>query len=97
MNIWILILLLGVVLTIMGFILFIRKDTETNLIPNSTFLIGVFMPMLAGLLYAETVITQSFPNLTLLDLGAFFFIGMISGFFIALYLQQRRILESYKR
>ena len=89
MNSWILIILFGVILASIGFVLFVGKYPQRKPLENSVFLIGIFIPVLAALDYSETLI-GFFPDLTLIDLGAFYVIGMISGFFVALYLTHRQ-------
>jgi hypothetical protein len=97
MNIWILVAISGSIFTIAGFIFFVMRFPAHKPMKTSAFLVGIFIPMLAAIFYAETLITDFFPNLTLLDLGAFYLIGMISGFFIALFLLQYKIMVNMKK
>jgi uncharacterized membrane protein (Fun14 family) len=92
MNIWILVAIAGSVFTIAGFIFFVLRYPVQKSMKTSAFFVGIFIPMLAALSYAETLVTDFFPILSLLDLGAFYFIGMISGFFIALFLLKHSFL-----
>lgn len=90
MNIWISITVVGAVLVVFGFIVFVRKYREQKY-PKSasySYWIGILVPLLCAFSYAETLM-ESFPNLTLIDLGAFYLIGMITGFFVALLVLQR--------
>lgn len=89
MNEWIFIALVGVVLTVVGFFVFVKKYRFNKPVKKSVFLVGIFVPMFFAFSYAETL-TEFFPKLTLIDLGAFYFIGMISGFFVGIYLLQRK-------
>jgi tellurite resistance protein TehA-like permease len=93
MNIWIFAAAIGLIIIIIGFISFTGKFVKSKTIKRSTFLLGVFMPVVGALTYSETLITL-IPNLSLIDLGAFFIIGMISGFFVALFLVQQNSTES---
>jgi hypothetical protein len=90
MHIWILLTVIGFIFIIIGLITFIRKYPEQRPLKNSTFMIGIFIPMLFAFFYAETLITEFFPGLTYLDLAAFYLIGMISGLFVALLLVEYR-------
>lgn len=89
MNIWISIAVLGGVLVVFGFFVFTRNYRSDQPQKNSIFILGIFIPFLFASFYSETLI-EFFPNLTLIDLGAFYFIGMISGFFVALYSLQKQ-------
>ena len=89
MNVWISVAVLGVVLTVFGFFVFARKYQFDQPLKKSLFVLGIFIPIFFALSYAETL-KEFFPNLTLIDLGAFYFIGMISGFFVAIFLLQRK-------
>lgn len=93
MNIWISVAVLGVVLTVFGFFAFVRKYQFDQPQKKSIFLVGIFIPMFFAFSYAETL-KEFFPQLPLIDLGAFFLIGMISGFFVAIYLLQRKVIIS---
>lgn len=93
MNSWISIVVLGAVLTVFGFFVFAKRYRIDQPQKKSIFLIGIFIPMFFAFSYAETL-QEFFPRLTLIDLGAFYFIGMISGFFAAIYLLQRKAVIS---
>jgi hypothetical protein len=93
MNVWISVALLGAVLTVIGFFVFIRKYQFNKPQKKSIFIVGIFIPMFFAFSYAETL-QEFFPQLTLFDLGAFYLIGMISGFFVAIYLLQRKAVVS---
>jgi hypothetical protein len=94
MNVWIAIAVLGVIFAVFGMIVFIKKYPQHRQISNSSLLIGIFIPILIALSYAETLTTEFFPGLTLLDLGVFYLIGMISGFFVGVYFLQRKTLPT---
>ena len=89
MNIWIPFVIMGAVLTVFGFFVFVRKIGTDQPQKKSLFLMGIFLPMFFASAYAETL-ERLFPQLTLIDLGGFYLIGMISAFFIAIYLVQRK-------
>ena len=94
MNIWILVAIAGFVFLVAGFIFFVRRFPVHKPMKKSALVLGIFIPMLAALSYAETLITGFFPNLTLLDLGSFYLIGIISGFFIAIFFLQSKIIAN---
>jgi hypothetical protein len=93
MNIWILVAVLGTILTVMGSFVFLKKYQFDKPQKKSIFLVGIFIPMFAAFSYAETL-KEFFPQLALIDLGVFYLIGMISGFFAAFYLlQQKKVIS----
>jgi hypothetical protein len=92
MDFWISISIIGFASILLGFIFFSKKYFQKNKIPNSTITLGFFIPMLIALFYSETLI-ELIPQVTLLDLGAFYIIGMISGFFISVFFRQRNITK----
>jgi len=94
MNFWIFVLSIGVILTIVGMITWTKEYNIKSLPKNSSMILGIFLPLLFGSFYAETLMNDFFPGLTLIDLGAFYFIGMISGFFTAFYLLNRKELST---
>jgi hypothetical protein len=73
---------------IFGFMIFHKNLSLRKRIPNSTVFLGIFLPLLIALFYSETVI-ELIPQITMIDLGAFFIIGMITGFFLSILLMQR--------
>ena len=89
MYIWIVILIAGIVLTAAGYFVFITKNQDYKQINKPAMLVGIFIPMFVAINYAETLF-EFFPKLTLIDLGAFYLIGMISGFFTAVYFIQNK-------
>jgi tellurite resistance protein TehA-like permease len=93
MNIWILVSAIGLIFIIIGFISFIGKYQIQKPLKNSTFLLGIFIPILGASTYSETLL-ELIPELTLIDLGAFIIMGMISGFFVALFLLQRKSIAT---
>jgi uncharacterized membrane protein HdeD (DUF308 family) len=90
MNMWIMVVILGFIMVIVGFVQIARKYKESKDINNSTFLLGIVLPVLIAIYWGMTLTTDFSPGLTLIDLGAFIIMGMISGFFIALYLLKRK-------
>lgn len=92
MNIWIGVTIIGAIFIILGFMAFIYKSKHGKL-KTSQFLIGIFIPIFAALSYAETLKNGFFPKVGFLDWCAFYLTGMISGFFIALYLYQKKIFK----
>ncbi len=94
MNSWIFVAVLGGVFAVFGICYFVKKYPQHRQINNSSLLIGIFIPILIALSYAETLTTEFFPGLTLLDLGVFYFIGMISGFFVGVYFLRRKTLPT---
>jgi len=93
-NIWIFILSIGIILMIAGMTIWAKEYPIKGYSKNSTLILGIFLPMLVASFYAETLINDFFPELTLIDLGGFYLIGMISGFFIAFYLLNQKKLRS---
>jgi len=93
MNMWISVAVFGAVLTIFGFLVFVRGYRADEPQKKSIFMAGIFIPMFIAFSYAETL-KEFFPQLTLIDLGAFYLIGMISGFFAAIYLLRRKAVIS---
>lgn len=89
MNIWISFIILGAVLTVFGMFVFVRKLRIDQPQKKSLFLMGIFLPMFFASTYAETL-EKLFPQITLIDLGGLYLIGMISGFFMGIYLIQRK-------
>ena len=88
MNNWIIVSLIGIVLVLLGFIFFYKNYSLRKKLPNSTIIMGIFIPVLVALLYAESLF-EVIPLITLIDLAGFFVIGMISGFHISIFLLQR--------
>jgi hypothetical protein len=89
MNIWLIVSLIGFILVLSGFVVFQRNYIQNKQISNSVIFLGIFIPMLFALFYSETLI-ELIPQITMIDLGAFYIIGMISGFFISILLNQRK-------
>jgi hypothetical protein len=89
MTIWLIVTLIGFILVLLGFVIFQRNYIQNKQISNSVIFLGIFIPMLLALFYSETII-ELIPQITIIDLGAFYIIGMISGFFISILLNQRK-------
>jgi len=90
MVLWISFSFIGFVIILVGFVLFSKKLFQKKKVPNSTIILGIFIPMLIALFYSETLI-ELIPEVTLMDLGAFYGVGMISGFFICIFLLKRNL------
>lgn len=88
MNIWILVSLIGFIAVIFGFAVYVKDNSPWKNIPKSSIFMGIFFPIVAAFFYSETVI-ELIPQITLIDLSAFFVTGMISGFFISIFLIQK--------
>lgn len=84
MSFWIVLLILGLVCTIIGFRIFFKNPVAFNN-RKSAFLVGIFLPTILAYSYGETLIKDFPANLTLIDLGGFLILGIISGIFIACY------------
>jgi len=93
MYIWIFIVAIGLICIGFGFSAFIDKYQSKKPLKNSNYLLGVFLPLLAALMYSDTLL-ELIPEVTIIDLGAYFIIGMISGFFTALFLLQRKSIPA---
>ena len=76
-----------------GFVSFVGKYQLQKPLKNSSLILGICIPLLAASTYSETIL-KLIPELSLIDLGAFFIIGMISGFFVALFLVKRKFVVS---
>jgi hypothetical protein len=96
MNTWMFIAILAFILVIIGLLIFWKKRANLSTTPKSTYMVSIFLPFLFAFMYADTLISDFFPGLTFLDFGVFYFLGAISGFFLALYLQRREIRHASK-
>ncbi len=90
MSLWIVILIFGLVCAVIGFAIFFNNPAEFKN-KKSTFLIGIFLPIIFSYSYGETLIEGSPTNLTLIDLGGLLILGIISGIFIAYYFLVQKI------
>ena len=88
MHFWIFISLAGLMLLFGGFIVFYRNYKPKDKIAGSTIILGILLPVFLAITYSDTLITM-IPKVTMIDLGAFFITGMISGFFLAVLLIQK--------
>lgn len=84
MNIWIVVLLIGLAFVIVGFIFFFNN---INLFKNRkpVFLIGIFLPLFLAFSYGENLVSVSSVKFTFVDLGGLLILGLISGIFVACY------------
>jgi len=94
MNFWIFVLSIGIILTIVGMILGTKEYNIKSPPKNSSIILGIFLLLVFSSFYAETLINDFFPGLILIDLGALYFIGMISGFFTAFYFLNRKKIST---
>jgi hypothetical protein len=53
---------------------------------KSALIVGVLVPAFIAFFSAQDLIETFFPNLTLIDLGVFYVLGLISGLFAGLLL-----------
>lgn len=89
MYIWIVILIAGILLILAGYIIFKEKQKDNRTINKSALIIGIFIPLYVAFSYSETLF-EYFPRLTWIDVGGLYIIGMISGFFLAVYFMQKK-------
>jgi len=66
-------------------ILYRKTIPDYKKVNKSNFIGGILIPLLFAFFFGQTLI-DIFPGLTLIDLGAYLIIGMVSGFFIALFI-----------
>ena len=85
---WIAVSIIGIAVLLIGFVFFSKNYSPLKKIPNSTLILGIISPVFVAFFYSETVF-ELIPQLTTIDLGVFFIMGMISGFFISILLFQR--------
>jgi hypothetical protein len=90
MNTWLLIAVIGLLFLMVGLILFIKKIPDNNKTSKSTYLTGILMPILFAFIFGETLI-DILPGLTIIDLAAYFYMGVVSGFFLATYFFSRKV------
>ncbi len=55
------------------------------------FLIGAFVPGFIAFFGAQYLIDTFFPDVTLIDLGVFYALGLMSGLFVGLFLAFSRM------
>ena len=72
-----------------GLILFIKKFPNNKKTSKSTYLIGILIPILFAFIFGKTLI-DVLPGLTIIDLAAFFLMGVVPGFFLATYFISRK-------
>ena len=89
MNIWSIIAVTGCVLIIIGLFRYIHR-AEFHRLTTSTAAAGILLPLFVAFTYADFLASDYFPGLNLLELSAFYFMGMISGFFLALILIKQK-------
>jgi choline-glycine betaine transporter len=53
---------------------------------KSAFIAAAFVPAFIAFFSAQSLIETFFPNVTLIDLGVFYVLGVISGLFLGLFL-----------
>ena len=85
MDLWLAVVITGLLVTITGFIIFFKNKILLKN-KNPVFIIGIFVPLILAYSYGEYFVFESAFNLTFIDLGALLVLGMISGIFIACYL-----------
>ena len=90
MNPWLLIAIIGLLLLMIGFILFVKKFPDNKKTSKSTYLTGILMPILFAFIFGETLL-DILPGLTIIDLAAYFIMGVVSGFFLATYFISRKV------
>jgi uncharacterized membrane protein HdeD (DUF308 family) len=90
MNTWLLIAVIGLLFLMVGLIMFIKKFPDNKKTSKSTYLSGIIMPILFAFFFGKTLI-GIFPGLTVIDLGAYFLMGVVSGFFLATYFISRKV------
>ena len=66
-----------------------KNFPDNNKTSKSTYLTGILMPILFAFIFGETLI-DILPGLTIIDLAAYFFMGVVSGFFLATYFFSRK-------
>lgn len=85
MNLWISIVVIGLIFLVIGFVVFFKKPkSDKNL--KSVLLVGIFLPLILSYSYAEYFVFGNAFQLTLIDLGGLLILGIISGIFIGCYL-----------
>lgn len=86
MNIWILISVS--VLTIISGLAVKNRDRFYKIRVRSIFLIAFFLSTFLALSWGDNLI-DIFPSLTFIDLAVGFFLGLVSGFFIAVFFMNK--------
>jgi uncharacterized membrane protein HdeD (DUF308 family) len=89
MDTWILIYVVGLLLLMVGLILFVKKFPDNKNTSKSTYITGIIMPIPFAFFFGRTL-TGIFPGLNFIDLGAYFVMGMIAGFFLVIYSISRK-------
>lgn len=92
MGIWLIICGAGVLITATIMVDNLNNSSHTSNLKKKSYITGILIPLMFAFFYSETLI-KNFPGITVIDLGAFLIIGMISGFYMALY----TITKSYKK
>ncbi|MFC2088155.1 hypothetical protein ACFLSX_01005 [Calditrichota bacterium] len=90
MNIWIVIAIVGVVITVIGMVFFVKRIRAGEVIKKSTFLVSIFIPLFVAFSYSENFNQKYLFNFSFWDMSLFYFMGMLSGFFLAVYLIQQK-------
>ena len=90
MDPWLLIAIIGLLLLMIGFILFVKKFPDDKKTNKSTYLTGILMPILFAFIFGGTLL-DILPGLTIIDLAAYFIMGVVSGFFLATYFISRKV------
>ena len=84
MNMWISIIIIGLLLFYILFVnLVFTLKSDKNIKP--VFLIGIFLPLILSCSYAEYFVFGHAFTITLIDLAELITLGVISGVFIACY------------
>lgn len=85
MNLWISIVVIGLIFLLIGFVVFFKNPKSDKNI-KSILLVGIFLPLILSYSYAEYFVLDNAFKLSLIDLGGLLILGIISGIFIACYL-----------
>ena len=90
MNLWLGVLIIGLLFMIVGFQIFF-KNSKTFKNRKGAVLIGIFLPLFFAYSYGENLISHTSLKITLIDLGGLMVLGIISGIFIGCYFLIHRI------
>ena len=90
MNLWLGLLIIGLLFVVVGFQLFF-KNPKAFKNRKGVLLIGIFLPMFFAYSYGENLISHTSLQITLIDLGGLMVLGIISGIFIGCYFLIHRI------
>ncbi len=90
MAAWLVLVLVGIAALGFGLWRFVSRLQPGRRVNRASIVMGTLFPVGAALLFSS-VLFGIFPGLTIIDTAALFAVGMVSGFFLGVYVLQAKL------